>query len=179
MISSNAASGIMAGAPPRAAATAPASPAGSSPATRSPSRWEQLIPAACMNVASPSSSAHSASQVARSREVSSRGRPVPPSSALISGFVRFRRPGSAPPQTSPVPADARRGQQPGVVAGQHRHGPRAGAAHGHDHAAGPARDVGAAHLAQVAADQPGAGAQADQPRRPHPPLRRGLGVRER
>ena len=36
--------------------TAAASAPGSSPATRSPSRWEQLIPAACMNVASPSRS---------------------------------------------------------------------------------------------------------------------------
>jgi hypothetical protein len=41
--------------------TASASPTGSSPATRSPSRWEQVIPAACMNVASPSSCAQSAS----------------------------------------------------------------------------------------------------------------------
>jgi hypothetical protein len=66
-----------------------------------------------------------------------------------------------------------------VVAGQHRHGARAGAAHGHEHAAGPARDVGAAHLAQVTADQPGAGAQADQPRGAHPPLTGRLGVGER
>jgi hypothetical protein len=66
-----------------------------------------------------------------------------------------------------------------MVAGQDRHGARAGAAHDHEYAAGPARHVGAAHLAQVGADQPGAGAQADQPRRPHPPLRGGLGVRER
>ena len=38
----------------------------------SPSRWLQVIPAARMNVARPGSSAQSASQVARSREVSSR-----------------------------------------------------------------------------------------------------------
>ena len=38
-------------------ATASSSLPGSSPAIRSPSRWEQLIPAACMNVASPSCSA--------------------------------------------------------------------------------------------------------------------------
>jgi len=63
------------------------------------------MPAACMNVASPSSSATSASQVARSREVSSLGSPDPPSRAVISGFVRFRRPGSAPPQIRAVPAD--------------------------------------------------------------------------
>ena len=104
MISSNAASGIIAARPP-SSRTASASPPGSSPATRSPSRWEQLIPAACMNVASPSSSAASASQVARSRQVSSRGRPVPPSRAVISGLVMFRRPGSAPPQISPFPAN--------------------------------------------------------------------------
>ena len=58
-----------------------------------------------MNVASPSSSAQPASQVARSRDVSSRGSPDPPSSALISGFVMFRRPGSVPPQIRPFPAD--------------------------------------------------------------------------
>ena len=59
-----------------------------------------------MNVASPSSCAQSASQVARSREVSSRGRPVPPSSEVSSGLVMFRRPGSAPPQISAFPANA-------------------------------------------------------------------------
>jgi hypothetical protein len=56
-------------------------------------------------MASPGSSAQPASQVARSRLVSSRGSPPPPSSAATSGLVRFRRPGSAPPQTSPVPAN--------------------------------------------------------------------------
>ena len=57
-----------------------------------------------MNVASPSSCATSASQVARSRLVSSRGSPVPPASERISGVVMFRRPGSVPPVTRPVPA---------------------------------------------------------------------------
>ena len=56
--------------------TACSSPAGSRPARRSPRRWEQLIPAACMNVARPGSSAASASRLARSRDVFSRGRPV-------------------------------------------------------------------------------------------------------
>ena len=104
MTASNAASGIMAGRPP-SSRTASASLAGSSPASRSPSRWEQLIPAACMNVASPSSSAQLGQPGGPQPEVSSRGSPVPPSSALISGFVRFRRPGSVPPQISPFPAD--------------------------------------------------------------------------
>ena len=90
---------------PPSSATASASLAGSSPATRSPSRWEQLIPAAGMNVARPSWPAQSASQVARSRDVSSRGSPPPPSSALISGLVMLRRPGSVPPQIRPFPAN--------------------------------------------------------------------------
>jgi len=81
--------------------TASVSAAGSRLAIRSPSRWEQVIPAACMNVASPSRSATSASQVARSREVSSRGSPSPPASDRISGVVMLRRPGPVPPQTSP------------------------------------------------------------------------------
>jgi hypothetical protein len=65
-----------------------------------------------------------------------------------------------------------------VVAGQHRHGPRPGTANLHDDPAGAAGDVGAVHVAQVGADQPGAGAQADQPARAHPPRHRGLGVRQ-
>ena len=116
-----------------------------------------------MNVASPSRSATSASQVARSRLVSSRGSPAPPASDRISGVVMFRRPGSVAAGDQPGPGERRRGQQPVVVAGQHRHRPRPGAADGHDHPAGAADHVGAAHGAQVGADQPGAGAQADQP----------------
>ena len=104
MTPSSAGSAIMAGRPP-AGRTACSSPPGSRPATRSPSRWEQLIPAARMNVASPSSSPQSASHVARSREVSSRGSPAPPSSALTSGVVMFRRPVSVPPQTRALPAN--------------------------------------------------------------------------
>src|ERR1035438_9009049 len=38
--------------------------------------------------------------------------------------------------------------------------------------------VGAGPLRRVAADQPGAGPEADQPRRPHPPLPGGLRVRQ-
>ena len=78
------------------------------------------------------------------------------------------------------PGERRGGQQRLVVAGQHRHrpGPPA-AAHVCDDAAGAAGDVGAADRPQVGADQPGAGAQADQPGRPHPPRRRGLRGGER
>ena len=85
--------------------TASASPAGSSVASRSPSRWEQVIPAACMNVARPSSRAQSASQVIRSRAASSRGSPVPPASERVSGVVMFLRTALVPPVTSPGPAN--------------------------------------------------------------------------
>ena len=84
----------------------------------------------------------------------------------------------SPAADQPGPREPGCGQQPGVVAGQHRHGARPGAADGDHDPAGPARDVTSARVAQVAADQPGAGAQADQARRPHPPLRSGLGVRK-
>ena len=72
----------------------------------SPSRWEQVMPAACMKVASPSSRAQSASQVDRSRLTSSRGSPLPPDSDRISGVVMFLREGSVPPVISPGPANA-------------------------------------------------------------------------
>ena len=178
MISSSRGSGMLTAARP-SSATASASLPGSRPASRSPRRWLQVIPAACMNVASPSSSAHSASQVARSRLVSSRGSPLPPSSARISGVVTFRRAGSRPAGDQAGPGELRGGQQELVVAGQHRHGPRPPAAHLHDDAAGPAGDVAAADGPQVGADQPGACSQADQPGGAHPPRGRGLGVRER
>ena len=150
--------------------TASASAAGSRSASRSPRRWEQVIPAACMNVARPMSWAASASQVARSREVSSRGSPVPAGQRADQrgGDVAAAGVGAAADQ--PGPGGCRRGQQPAVVAGQHRHRPRPGAAaDGDDHPAGPAGHVGAVHGAQVSADQPGAGPQADQPARAHPP----------
>ena len=154
---------------PRAAGPRSASPPGSRPATRSPSRWEQLIPAARMNVASPSRSPQSASQVARSREVSSRGSPPPPSRAAVSGLVMFRRPGSSPPQISAGPGERRRRPAAGPGSGPVP-APRGHAVPGpDDHAAGPAGHVGAARVAQVAADQPGARPQADQPGRAHPP----------
>ena len=51
------------------------------------------------------------------------------------------------------------------------------AADRHDHAAGAGADVGAAHVAQVGADQPGAGAEADQRGGARPPAGRGLGGR--
>ena len=94
------------------------------------------------------------------------------------GQVPAARVGAAADQG--VPGGPGRGQQRRVVAGQYRHGPRAAAAADRDHdPAGPARHVAAAHLAQVTADRPSAGAQGDQPGRPHPPFRGRLGVRER
>ena len=131
-----------------------------------------------MNVARPSRSAQPASQVARSR-LRPAGRPCP---AVRRADQRVRqvpaaRIGAAADQ--PGPGEPGRGQQPGMVAGQHRHRARPRAADGDHDPAGPAGDIGAAHIAQVAADHPVARAQADQARRPHPPLGRGLGVRQR
>ena len=108
--------------------------------------------------------------------------PRQPASAVQRNDQRVRQVPAArtgPAADQPGPGERRGGQQPGVIAIQHRHGARSRAADGHEHAAGPAHDVAAAHIAQVAADQPGAGAQADQPGRPHPPLSRGLGIRQR
>ena len=65
-----------------------------------------------------------------------------------------------------------------MVAGKDRNHTRTPPGDLHDHAAGAAQHVAAAHRAQISADQPGAGAQADQPGRTHPPLRRGLRVRQ-
>ena len=69
------------------------------------------------------------SHVARSREVSSRGRPVPPSSAADQRVrqVPAARIGAAADQ--PLPGGPGRRQQRRVVAGQHRHGARPGTAH--------------------------------------------------
>ena len=146
----------------------------------SPSRWQQVIPAACMNVASPRSPATSVSQVARSRLVSSAGQ------AGAAG----QRPGQRVADVVPsrvgaagdqlLAGERGGGQQRGVVAGQHRRGARpAAAADGHDDAAGPADDVAAAHAAEVGADQPGPGPQADQRGSARPPRHRRLSIRER
>ena len=75
-----------------------------------PSRWEQVIPPACMNVASPRSWARS--HAARSPAAGwcpSRGRPVPPSRARSSGVARFRRSGSCPPDQPTGPHPPRQG----------------------------------------------------------------------
>jgi hypothetical protein len=68
-----------------------------------------------MNVARPGRSAASASQVARSRLVSSRGSPAPPDSDRISGVV--------------------------MLGGQHRHRPRPGATDLHGPYAGWTRKI--------------------------------------
>ena len=72
----------------------------------SPSRWQQLIPAARKNAGRPVSAAVSASQVARSREVSSGGSPAPRASDLVGGLLILRRPGSVPPVSSRPAAKA-------------------------------------------------------------------------
>ena len=93
------------------------------------------------------------------------------------GDVLAPRVGAAGDQGGP--GELRGSQQPVVVAGQHRHRPRPGAADIDDHPAGPADDIGAAHRPQVRAGQAGAGAQADQPGRAHPPRQRRLRISQR
>ncbi len=72
----------------------------------SDSRWQQEIPAACMNAGRPISVAVSASQVARSRLVSRGGSPAPPASDRVSGLVMLPRSGSSPPVRKFSPANA-------------------------------------------------------------------------
>lgn len=86
--------------------------------------------------------------------MSSRGSPDPPSSAVISGFVRFRRSGSCPPVISRARRSAPRpAAGPGNGQGPGRRGTPPGDLH--DDAARAAQYVAAADLAQVRADQPG------------------------
>ena len=159
--------------------TACSSPPGSRPATRSPSRWEQLIPAARMNVASPSCSAQSRQP---GRAQPGGVQPRQPAPAVQGGGQRVRdvppaRVGAAADQAGPRGRSS--GQQPALVARDDGNRPCTRAPDCHDHAAGPAADVGAPDVAQVAADQPGAGPQADQRRHPHPPRCRGLRIGQR
>jgi hypothetical protein len=118
----------------------------------SPSRWQQVIPAACMKAGRPISAAVSASQVARSLLVSRAGSPAPPARDRVSGLVRLPRSGLSPPVRKFPPGQRGGVQQRGVVAGQDRHRPRRPPAHLDDHAAGAAADVDAAGVAQVGAD---------------------------
>jgi len=163
-------SGIMtAGTAPKQPDPRPAPPAGSSPAIRSPRRWGAADPGGVHERGQPQQLRRSSrSQVARSRDVSSRGSPLPLSSALVSGFVRFRRPGSVPPVTRPVPGEARRCEQPAMVAGKDRNHTRTPPGDLHDHAAGAAQQrPPAAHRAQISAGS----ARRRRPGRPARPYR--------
>ena len=177
MIFSNAASAVMAGAPPGAAPRRP--PSRLQPGDQVPEPLGAADPGR-MHERGQSQQLRAIGEPGRAQPGGVRPRQARP--AIQRADQRIRQVPAARIDAAadqPAPGGPRRGQQPGVVTGKDRHRPRAGAAHGHDHAAGPARHVGAAHVAQVAADQPGAGAQADQPRRPHPPLAGGLGIGER
>ena len=70
--------------PPPSSATSSLSVAAGSWAARSPSRWLQLIPAACMNAPSPIARAHCTSQVDRSRPACKRGSELSVDSAAHS-----------------------------------------------------------------------------------------------
>ena len=149
--------------------------AGSRAAIRSPRRWEQVIPAAAMNVARPRRSAQAASQVARSQAGVQPGQAGPARQRTDQRGGHVPPPGVAPAGDQAGPGERRGGQQQVVVAGQDRHGPGPAAADPRHDAAGPADDVAAADLAQVRAGQPSARARADQPGRTHPPRRRAPG----
>jgi hypothetical protein len=178
MTVSKAASGIIAGGPPRAAG-----PPGFAGRLQPGNEITQALGAA------DPGHMHERGQPEQLRAVGQPRRPQPrciqpgqPGSPVQRADQRVRQvpaAGIGPAADQAVPGEARSGQQQGVVAGQHRHSTRPGAAHGDHDPAGPARHVPAAHVAQIRPDQPGAGAQADQPRRPHPPSHRGLRVRQR
>ena len=167
----------MAGAPPAAAPRRPLRPAKAGEQVAEPLR------------AADPGRRHERGQPEQLRTVGQPGRAQPggvqPRQAGAAVQRSEQRAGDVPAaRVSPaadqrVPGERRGGQQRGVVAGKHRHCPRAGAAHGHEHAAGAAADVGAARIAQIRADQPGAGAQANQPGSAHLPPRGGLDVRQR
>ena len=141
-------------------------------------RWEQLIPAARMNVASPSRSAQSASHVARSRRCpAGAGRPAV--QRLISGFVRFRRPDRPRSRSS----RSRRTGRPPAAAHGTGSGPApswAGSRHGWPRSprrtGGPRRCRGprAGHRGSARRRRLGRPA-----RRAHPPPGGGLRVRQR
>ena len=89
---------------PPSQATASSSLALGRAATMSPRRWQQLTPAAAMNAGSPMAAATSASQVARNRATSKRGKSSPPVSEPTTGVVTLRRQGLEPPASKPSPA---------------------------------------------------------------------------
>jgi len=93
MIPWNTATGIMAGGRPEQPHAPPRRPASRRRSGR-PSRWEQLIPAACMNVASPAGP-----QPAAGRPQAGwcpAGQPAPAVQRGDQRFVMFRRPGFGP-----------------------------------------------------------------------------------
>ena len=151
-----------------------ASSTSGSSATRSPSRCEQRNPAASMNARRPIDSAHSQSQVDRSRPGSRRASPASAHSAAPSAALRLRRPGSRPPSRNPRPAKRAASSRGELEAGQHRHRPRPASRDLHHQSARAPLDVMPAQVAQLGADESRPRPQADQRRGAHPPRLGGL-----
>jgi hypothetical protein len=88
-----------------------------------------------MNAGRPISAAHSASQAARSRLVSSGGRPPPARQGSGQRVGDVASLGLVLAGEEVLPGERGCFQQPGLVAGEHRHRPRRAAADFHDDAA--------------------------------------------
>ena len=106
----------------------------------SPSRWQQVIPAACMNAGRPIS-ARGLGQPGGAQPAGVQGRQPGPAGQRAGQRVGDVAPLGLVAAGQEVLAGERGGfQQRGVVAGQHRHRPRRPpAAHFDDDAAGAAR----------------------------------------
>jgi hypothetical protein len=151
--------------PPPSAATADASSPGGSVATRSPRRWEQVMPAASMNVRSPIPPATLHSQVARIRESSIRCSSPPPESEAVRGLVTLRRAGDPPPDQEPLSRPCRCSHQSVAIAGEHRRRPGTAPQADHDHhPAGTNPHVCADYGLQVGAEHACAGRDANERR---------------
>ena len=160
-------------------ATASASLPGSRPASRSPRRWLQVIPAACMNVASPICCG-AVGQPGRAQPAGvqpGQAGPAVQGAGQRGGQVAAGRVMPAGDQAGP--GERRGGQQRLVVAGQHRHGPGPVPVHRHDDAAGAAVMSLPRTARRSARISPAPAPRQTRPAAAHPPRRRGLGGGER
>ena len=122
-------------------------------AARSPSRWEQAIPAACMNAPSPIRCAHATSQVARSRPACNRRQArvgAQRGGQRVGQVVTLRR---AAAEQIPLAGERVRPRPAAVEALEYRHRARPRSADQHKQPARALNDVLAGDVAQLRADQ--------------------------
>ena len=147
------------------------------PATRSPRRCEQVMPAASMKARRPIVSATSQSQVALRRAISILGQ-VPPTcerGGERAGHVAPRR--RCAPDEEMLCGEGRGGEQAVVVASEDRDRARTASRADHDHHAARAPgDIGASGGLQVSTGKPGPRPETDEGRGPHPATQRWLGI---